>query len=103
MCLAPLLHKAIPRPGRHLSRRVGLRPDLEERRRCVVTRAIALRRAQDIGGQAARDNGLVHEPPVRQQALRVARLVAEDEQEQVLAAAGAGVDRRRDALRRAER
>jgi len=101
--LAPLLHKAIPRPGRHPSRLVGLRPDLAEQRRCVVERPIALRCPQDVGGQAACDDSFVHQPPVGEQPLLVACLVAEDEQEQVLAAASTGVDRRRDALRRAER
>ena len=62
-----------------------------------------LRRTQDIGGQPARGDCIVHEPAVGQQALLIARLVAEDEQEQVLATAGASMDRRRDALRRAER
>ncbi len=45
----------------------------------------------------------MHEPAVGQQALLIARLIAEDEQEQVLAAARAGVDGRRDALGGAER
>jgi len=103
MRLVPLLQETIPRTRRYPLRLARRRPDLEEQRRRVVERAIALGRAQDIGGQAAGDDGLVHEPPVGQQALLVARLVAKDEQEQVLAAARAGVDGRGDALGGAER
>ena len=49
------------------------------------------------------DDLLVQQSLIREQALLVARLVAEDEQEQILSAARAGVDRRRDALGRTER
>ncbi len=103
MLPAPLFQQIIPRAGRHAPHRAGRRPDLEERQRRVVEQAVALGRTQDVGGQATRDDRFVYESPVGAQPLLFARLVTEDEQEQVLSAVGAGMDRRRDALRRAER